>query len=1572
MRRILPKITFTIMFFASTIYVQAKSFNLEVSSKKEECYTRGEISVNIPDLQISEVQNVRYILTSTRPDFSTLEKTGDNTLTYTFDRLRGSSIYAYSLKVIVTFTDNTENENYVSPIYVASTYMEPSIVIDGTPTPSVRCLDTGYVSFYFLGGRDGGTDDNFKYSIKKGSTPIVTEAPAGSYSYNPANKYTQIGLEAGDYTIEVFDECNYSIINTPFTIGQTDGVLSDNVFSNRFYKTGGAYSCSGLSVKINEITDPNDQYYNYWGTRHLYYEYLWVNEVETSLPSSGWQSFIAPGLPGSTEIVVPDSKFSQNYAYYIDNPNRRPKLLVRLRNASDTDCYKAYSFSLDKYELQTSIHSYDCTSKTYVATIVLGGSLIGCGDVTLTINWNDPIEGPQSKTVEYDHITGNGLSFTDLMGRVRDNFKTEIVYNLTAVDEGGLTVTTALELQDIDFQDAMRVRAYYEDPCVSDEGMINIYSNIDKFLLENMEIELLESPGDIIPPIFDPVTKKYTFPDTYKYSDFYLFGRNVEDNTPDPRSSSPYPIPAGKYKILFDTNSKCGSPQIMEFDYEGGTPYVVNDFTLEDLKNCSGKKLIINKNTENLITQGNYSRTAFLKVVKKGSFDSDNSILYFDKDGNSVLDEYLTIEPDEWEDRGYVLFQVPGEYTIRVSALQSFSSDYECAYKEKNLIISINNFGLDEINSGSYVCAGTIKVTAKAKDGGYEELDNNSPPGKLYHQNYRYKLYANEEAMQSAYRFLNGTGTSSDTDDYVMTSPIVTNGAAYTFSVDDTHPKYEEIVNNSVAYVLLIDESCSESQRMFQAQIPLLREDEEFELKATAQNVCIGETITIHVSPSLGDGTVYLWKKDNVVLSTGGNIDIDGSILTISEATLDNAGIYEVVVEICGEDKTAKIAINIAPSVMIWSDNAISDNWNEPQNWRVGYDWRKGNGEATPGMESYPAGTLISAIPAECTTVHIPSNAGIYPDLLTNYDISAPPVCDAIIFHFGGEVNNTHLLKYNKAYVEYNWGYYPRVSENSENLNYSEVTNWETTFPSSGPGSTNTGVSMMQRDRWYMLSAPLMSTASGDFNVGGYPVTYQRLFNVSNPMSGVLTTGTFTTPFNNTGLDLKYHTNGALAVAIAPYEASRINMRNHIEMTRLDGKFRMPYIDDPEMLDGKGHKNNKHVNGITRLGYYWSNNLEPIPGDYDEIIRDMNEGANIESNPSRFVFEDNTGKIRIINGVRGYSIYISDNPDDGSGYGDTGEIMIMVGNPYMAHIDFDKFAVANENLIEPVYYLFENTQWNLYEKEGIANTTDRYIAPLQAFIVKLKEGVTSGTLFFPVEGSNAITIANVSSKLKSKKENLTINSLTIDIANSKGKTKAAIVWNQAGRNSVPLLHNSSYKEIPQIFIVGEDFMYNTIQYEQHERKEIPLGIYSGYPGQTSLHFTFDETLKASGSKIILLDKHNENVEQNLLENPYFVYNHTNEMEEDRFVLKISENTTANPSIESSYCYLNYHQNLLRINASANIDKINIIGAQGVLVKKVMNINKQTYSENLVLLRGVYIAFVELSNGIKKTEKIIVN
>ncbi|MBD8349922.1 FG-GAP-like repeat-containing protein, partial [Dysgonomonas sp. HGC4] len=208
---------------------------------------------------------------------------------------------------------------------------------------------------------------------------------------------------------------------------------------------------------------------------------------------------------------------------------------------------------------------------------------------------------------------------------------------------------------------------------------------------------------------------------------------------------------------------------------------------------------------------------------------------------------------------------------------------------------------------------------------------------------------------------------------------------------------------------------------------------------ADSYRKCEDGTVLFDALTLPGGSVTYKWLKPD------GTLLASTKSTSLSHLTLNNAGKYVLTADKINNNLSIAYTLpylSVAPSLMYWREDAKDSNWNNLNNW---------------AKSSLLADTL-KAVPSVCTTVHLPAYSLHYPSLDAHTDrtIYGDPVTDKIVFHFGSELSYPHKLTYNKAFIQYNWGYYAGGSNEQPGSN------------AEGPASK-----MITRDRWYMLAAPL-------------------------------------------------------------------------------------------------------------------------------------------------------------------------------------------------------------------------------------------------------------------------------------------------------------------------------------------------------------------------------------------------------------------------------------------------------------------------------------------------------------------
>ena len=806
---------------------------------------------------------------------------------------------------------------------------------------------------------------------------------------------------------------------------------------------------------------------------------------------------------------------------------------------------------------------------------------------------------------------------------------------------------------------------------------------------------------------------------------------------------------------------------------------------------------------------------------------------------------------------------------------------------------------------------------------------------------YAYRCSAGGSTGKISIRQLNGLGDTFDYflyDDVPVTAatPIVQSvtGVAKNKSAEFT--TFTGIGNSGFVRIKIVDNRCLD---FVIVRVPLysIESPSIVQLKDHDVKFCVGETVHMEII-SLGDPEVtsYTWILPDGTTQAGRE-------LHIPNAQPRHSGIYTAKITpiLCGGGDnilTKTLIISVAPLEMWWRYDAASSDWNSIYNWEDKY------------------GRQIFAVPAVCTTVHLPGkvkDGGFFPELRlkdadggTTRSVFGNPECDTIYFHHGSELDSPHLLKYRKAVVEYNFGYYNNgVLTNKKDVSHPYA--YEPLLP-------------LERNRWYMLGAPLKNMASGDFGFAGFPKAYQRLFKTAVlPLGAILKTGEFSEPFSTLGYKLSEN-NNALALKIDNLAQSS-NQRN---LNAMEGIVQLPFFNRARATM---HPLHRYAGGRSYFRYYNEDTLYPLNKE-DNITR--GEEA------YRFVFEDDVrnqiGTVTVSGKtVQGYAM-----PLKGGGAGKE----IMIGNPIMTMIDFDKLVVANSDRMEPWYKIFSAGEWKIYHTDVTqTNTLTRLIVPMQGLVIQLKGNFTE--LYFPLDGAYDITTKEQFSSIPTPggrsaetraAQPVSAGTFFVEATNPNGVSRAVVSWDSPSNNSVPKTVHPDYPEYPQAFFIGSELDVNAIQFEKTNRGKIPFGYYSSTLGEVSLSV---ENIDRSVMEKLVLEDRVTGARQDLLANNRYSFRHNIDMEGGRFLLHVKRfgiDNIDNSILLDDRISVSLQNGMLRAEAPDNIQSVEVYDLLGRKIDMLGDVRSNYINKSLSLPKGVYLIRVFLMNGEVKVEKLYVN
>lgn len=569
--------------------------------------------------------------------------------------------------------------------------------------------------------------------------------------------------------------------------------------------------------------------------------------------------------------------------------------------------------------------------------------------------------------------------------------------------------------------------------------------------------------------------------------------------------------------------------------------------------------------------------------------------------------------------------------------------------------------------------------------------------------------------------------------------------------------------------------------------------------------------------------------------------------------------------------------------------------------------------------------------PWTCTDVIIPTGAEIYP-LLESGVMNG---CRYIHFEPNTEVVKTHYLTYTKAWVEIE----------------------------------------LKPDRYYMVSAPLKGIYSGDWfiakndgvarsnkfqvwNESSYPenrinpTIYQRVWEAasanrlaSGGHEGVypnVPTTNWTKPFNL--LSTEYNKNegydfNALSVWVHPFSPIVTDSANHEDSY----VFRFP----------KEH---------TKYYYYDENGVKQ---SLYEILKRENTG--------RFIYEDADSKFS------GFPYYMKvRNIKTGDGHN-----VYLVGNPFMAHIDVEKFLKENETLITSVKVYNGNTNTNVIANPDgggilVSDSESKeyeYIAPMQSFFVTMTTETPTGIIlpdYCEVKFTEDMLVGNAKDNLKSAISDSDKSGNDIRIsAKAEGKKAGALLRftaeandNFRDREDSEVLIEDEVPPTVAVFTVAEDYALDIQQ--RRNGGNIPLGLYMAKPADVTLRIDIPE--EYSGWVVEDMETKRVYALQPGKENELQLGRMTTNV--GRFYLK-GESPTGNEVISASQprisCYMEPGSGKLTVHSYDGImERCEVYSIDGSL-RSVAKFDSDEYS--FPAYKGVNVVKVCFKDGIQTVRKV---
>lgn len=764
---------------------------------------------------------------------------------------------------------------------------------------------------------------------------------------------------------------------------------------------------------------------------------------------------------------------------------------------------------------------------------------------------------------------------------------------------------------------------------------------------------------------------------------------------------------------------------------------------------------------------------------------------------------------------------------------------------------------------------------------------------------------------------------------------------------------------------------------------------------------------------AFGEGILSLYFSDGKYPVSWNNM-INGTNNALLKITLGYGD------DFAGESScSAKLFVRLrmTSANAVWTgptnlDATNPTNWNNDAYWKIYQANTAGNAIYTDDGSL----TIIDAeagVPMACTNVLIPGKSTVYPDLGTSdntnniidYGFTEDPTCNTVTFEMGGVLNRQDLLNYYEAYVEFNYGYY-----SGNGLKEGTHTNFRT------------GSSMIEREHFYLISAPLKEMYTGDFSFAGKPNSHLRyaveidipkdpgsLQYEMNDIEGMINLSTDVEKLNvpvelGFGFALLINGNDPSASPITDSENNLDVVFVQGNLNRNQGVVKYPrFMHEkfgPQVSGGVVNYGFNHLenfvlgnipggttSGYTHWRYYYTDNPDdvvdhPAAHDYaprNKTVVEINGIKKEVWNSNRFLIED-----------EGTATISPRKITEGEGYHD-----VLIGNPFIAYLDFYEFQKENSGLKTyyrllsdggNVYTYYFDSSGNVYDNANLTgdlmDPKNRYLAPMQAFFAGVNEVNNNEiSLSFDTKKMTAVPDAKDIEVVNLRNNTGQPEVLKISVANEEAKQTTAVLICQPeyvtlgeGVNTV-----LSGRIAPEIYIHQDD-KAKVIAEIDNTITSVPLGIANlSNSDELSLKFNGIQSFYTD-TKIKLYDS-----EKDLflpLETEGQVYkfactkSKTDEIDPllNRFFIVFKRNHSQENAIDdlNTPIIVSVNSGIVNITSSPYdlIRSVKIVNIQGQIIHAEGQIDRAGYQTSLPLASGVYLIDIETEKQ-SAVKKIII-
>jgi len=489
---------------------------------------------------------------------------------------------------------------------------------------------------------------------------------------------------------------------------------------------------------------------------------------------------------------------------------------------------------------------------------------------------------------------------------------------------------------------------------------------------------------------------------------------------------------------------------------------------------------------------------------------------------------------------------------------------------------------------------------------------------------------------------------------------------------------------------------------------------------------------------------------------------------------------------------------------------------------------------------------------------------------------------------------------------------------------------------------------LSKRNSWQMLSMPLGEAYPADFVFGGYPLAWVRTFTAAP--AGSATEGGWTT-LQKSAQAFTY--GDGFVLMLDADGGTTDNSGKGLKL--LSNTLELPCFEN----FAEGAANHQFYQNVNLAQDYESGTGQGLgTSTFHNFNLDNNEY--VRGSDSYPVTRDDAA-FRLASGQT-----LQYNTNFYGGFA-------LIGNPFMAALDFNQFSANNSSAIKDTYYIWTDNGYAGYsclvdEPIGVAATTpmNKYIAPLQGFIVESSSATdASSELTFDE------TMAKVNKEIVLRSSVNDGDKLNIIAGNPVAEVRTAIAKREGGQaefgNLDARMIMNNISDVPEVYTLKPykgGLIATAVNIINSDDLLIPVGLATSYTGDVTLSFT---GMNACDANISLIDTGtNQTIDLTGLASYDYLVAYTPKVIngvavacEDRFYISISKTLTglAEPAGDKVNVYESNGYIRIISGASNPIKEVAAYNIQGALMYKANAGNAISYTIKENWISGVYIVRV---------------